>query len=256
MGRLLRSLAGLLAALLVGALLLAVAAVLALRYVNPPTSAFMLEASLHARLSGERRYHTDYRWRALTAISPEAAIAVVASEDQRFPVNNGFDFDSIRAALQAHERGARLRGASTITQQVAKNLFLTSGRSFLRKALEAGLTVLINDFWSKQRILEVYLNIAQFGPGIYGVEAAAHRFFHISAAHLTRDQAALLASVLPDPLRLHANAPSAYVLAQHDWILQQVANLGGPAYLGTVAPRFAALGAHALRPRLASEAAR
>jgi monofunctional biosynthetic peptidoglycan transglycosylase len=220
---------------------LAGAGVLALRYVNPPTSAFMLEAAAHARLAGEPHYRTDYRWRSLAAISPEAAIAVVASEDQRFPDNDGFDFDSIRAALRAHERGARLRGASTITQQVAKNLFLWSGRSFVRKALEAGLTVLVDQLWSKQRILEVYLNVAQFGPGIFGVEAAAHRYFHTSALHLTRDQAALLAAVLPDPLRLHPNAPSAYVVAQHDWIVHQIANLGGPGYLGTVAPRLAPL---------------
>ncbi|HWG77239.1 MAG TPA: monofunctional biosynthetic peptidoglycan transglycosylase [Steroidobacteraceae bacterium] len=229
--------------LLFACLLAALGAVLTLRYLSPPTSAFMLEASAQAKLQGERHYRTDYRWRSLAAISPEVAIAVVASEDQHFPDNDGFDFDSIRAALRAHERGARLRGASTITQQVAKNLFLWSGRSFLRKGLEAGLTVLIDHLWSKQRTLEVYLNIAQFGPGIFGVEAAAHRYFRTSAAHLTRDQAALLAAVLPDPLRLHPNAPSRYVMAQHDWILQQIANLGGPGYLGTVAPRFAPLGA-------------
>jgi len=240
-GRLAGRLAGFLAVLLFVCLLLASAGVLALRYINPPTSAFMLEASAQARFAGERHYHTDYRWRSLAAISPEAAIAVVASEDQRFPDNDGFDFDSIRAAVRAHEHGARLRGASTITQQVSKNLFLWSGRSFVRKALEAGLTVLVDHLWSKQRILEVYLNIAQFGPGIFGVEAAAHRYFHTSALHLTRDQAALLAAVLPDPLRLHPNAPSPYVVAQHDWIVQQIENLGGPAYLGTVAPRFAPL---------------
>jgi monofunctional biosynthetic peptidoglycan transglycosylase len=229
--------------LLLACLLAAVGAVLSLRYLNPPASAFMLEASAHARLAGEPHYRTDYRWRSLSALSPEAAIAVVASEDQHFPDNDGFDFDSIRAALHAHERGARLRGASTITQQVAKNLFLWSGRSLVRKGLEASLTVLLDHVWSKQRILEVYLNIAQFGPGIFGVEAAAHRYFHTSGAHLTRDQAALLAAVLPDPLRLHPNAPSRYVMAQHDWIVQQIANLGGPGYLGTVAPRFASLGA-------------
>lgn len=229
--------------MLLSCLLAAVGAVLALRYLNPPTSAFMLEASAHARLAGERHYHTDYRWESLAAMSPEPAIAVVASEDQHFPDNDGFDFDSIRAALRAHERGERLRGASTITQQVAKNLFLWSGRSFVRKGLEAGLTVLVDHLWTKQRILEVYLNIAQFGPGTFGVEAAAHRYFRTNATHLTRDQAALLAAVLPDPLRLHPNAPSPYVIAQHDWILQQIANLGGPGYLGTVAPRFAPLGA-------------
>ena len=240
----LTALVGLLA---LATLLLAVGAVLALRYVDPPTSAFMLEASMHARLAGEPHYRTDYRWRSLAAISPEAAIAVVASEDQHFPDNDGFDLDSIRAALRAHEHGERLRGASTITQQVAKNLFLWPGRSFVRKGLEATLTVLIDHLWSKQRTLEVYLNIAQFGPGIFGVEAAAHHYFRITALRLTRDQAALLAAVLPDPERLHPNAPSPYVVAQHDWIVQQIANLGGPGYLGTVAARFAPL-----RERLAA----
>lgn len=249
--RLFRRLLAACALLLLACALIATGAVLALRYLDPPTSAFMLEARAHAWASGERHYRTDYRWRDLASISPEAAIAVVASEDQLFPTNDGFDFDSIRAALRAHEHGERLRGASTITQQVAKNLFLWSGRSFVRKGLEAGLTVLIDQLWPKQRILEVYLNIAQFGAGVYGVEAAAHRFFHVSALRLTRDQAALLAAVLPDPLRLHPNAPSAYVVAQHDWILQQISNLGGPGYLGTVAPRFAPLGARLVPHRAA-----
>jgi monofunctional biosynthetic peptidoglycan transglycosylase len=149
--------------------------------------------------------------------------------------------------VRAHEHGERLRGASTITQQVAKNLFLWPGRSFVRKGLEASLTVLINQLWPKQRILEVYLNIAQFGPGIFGVEAAAHRYFHVSALRLTRDQCASLAAVLPDPDRLHPNPPSPYVASQRDWIVQQIANLGGPGYLATVAARFAPL-----RERLAA----
>jgi monofunctional biosynthetic peptidoglycan transglycosylase len=210
---------------------LACAGVLALRWINPPTSAMMLEARLQAWRDGEHAYHTEYQWVPLEGISPQAAIAVIASEDQNFPFHAGFDFKSIREAVRAHEHGARLRGASTISQQVAKNLFLWSGRSFVRKGLEAGMTVLIEALWPKERILEVYLNIAQFGRGIYGVEAAAHHFFHKSAAHLTRAESALLAVVLPNPLRLRVDAPSRYVLAQRDWTLQQMANLGGPAYL-------------------------
>ena len=130
-------------------------------------------------------YHTDYQWVSLEQISPHAAIAVVASEDQQFPFHAGFDFNSIREAVRASEHGKHLRGASTISQQVAKNLFLWNGRSFVRKGLEAYFTVLIEALWPKERILEVYLNIAQFGDGIYGVEAAAHRFFHKPAARLT-----------------------------------------------------------------------
>ncbi len=240
-----RRAAGLLGSVLLALLAVAILAVLALRWLNPPTSAFMLEARIHARLAGERHFQLEYHWVSLASISPQTAIAVVASEDQLFPYNDGFDFASILAALRAHERGARLRGASTITQQVARNLFLSPERSWLRKGLEAGFTVLIDTLWPKRRILEVYLNIAQFGPGIYGVGAAAHHFFHASPERLTRDDSALLAAVLPNPLRLHVDAPSRYVLAQHDWILQQIANLGGPAYLAGVLPRSMLFGPHA-----------
>jgi monofunctional biosynthetic peptidoglycan transglycosylase len=239
-----RRAARLLGALLLALCLVAIGAVLALRWLDPPTSAFMLEARAQAWLAGAHHYRLQYRWVSLAAISPQTAIAVVASEDQLFPYNDGFDFASIREALHAHERGARLRGASTITQQVARNLFLWPERSWLRKGLEAGFTVLIDTLWPKRRILEVYLNIAQFGPGIYGVGAAARHFFHTTPARLSRDDSALLAAVLPNPLRLHVNAPSGYVLAQHDWILQQIANLGGPTYLTGVVARPAALRAH------------
>src|SRR5262249_41537859 len=156
--------------------------VLTLRWVNPLTSAFMLESALEAKSTGERNYHTDYEWVSLEHISPHAALAVIASEDQQFPFHAGFDLKSIRESVRASEKGRRLRGASTISQQVAKNLFLWNGRSFVRKGLEAYMTVLIELLWPKERILEVYLNIIQLGPGIYGVQAAAHRFYHKSAA--------------------------------------------------------------------------
>ena len=226
------ALAGLIALLLVAMLL----AVLTFRVIDPPTSAVMLEARARAWWDGDRRYRTDYHWSSLEQISPQTALAVIASEDQQFPFHAGFDFNSIRAAVRAHEQGARLRGASTITQQVAKNLFLWSGRSLIRKGLEALFTVLIETCWPKERILEVYLNVSEFGYGIYGVEAAAHRFFHVPAAGLSAEQSALLAAVLPNPRRLHANAPSLYVLTQRDRILQQMANLGGAAYLRRIAP--------------------
>jgi monofunctional glycosyltransferase len=212
-------------------LLLPVLAVVALRWVHPPTSAFMLTAHVEALLDGDFHYRTQYDWVPLEAISPQAAIAVIASEDQQFPFHFGFDFHSIREAVRAHERGGKLRGASTITQQVAKNLFLWSGRSFIRKALEAGLTLSLETVLPKERILELYLNIAQFGPGIYGVEAAARHFFHEPAASLTPEQSALLAVVLPNPKLLRVDAPSHYVLSQRDHTLQQMALLGGPAYL-------------------------
>jgi monofunctional glycosyltransferase len=215
-------------------LLLSVTPVLALRWLRPLTSAFMLEAQAQAWLAHDHAYRTDFEWVPLERISPNAAIAVIASEDQQFPFHAGFDFDSIREAIRASERGKRLRGASTITQQVAKNLFLWNGRSFARKGLEAYFTVVIEALWPKERILEMYLNIAQFGEGVYGVQAAAHRFWQKPARQLSSGEAALLAAVLPNPVRLHAERPSAYVLQRRDWILGQMRRLGGAAYLRAV----------------------
>ena len=206
-------------------------AVLSLRWIDPPTSAFMLAARMQASSEHERLYRTDYEWTSLEHISPHAAIAVVASEDQQFPFHAGFDLNSIRESVRASERGHRLRGASTISQQVAKNLFLWNGHSFVRKGLEAWLTVLIETLWPKERILEVYLNIVELGHGVYGVQAAAHQFFHKSAAQLTSSDAALLAAVLPNPTRLRVDRPSAYVLSRRDWILGQMRALGGASYL-------------------------
>ncbi len=191
----------------------------------------MLEARLNAASEGDRTYRTDYEWVNLERISPHAAIAVVASEDQQFPFHAGFDFNSIRESVRASEKGKKLRGASTISQQVAKNLFLSNGRSFVRKGLEAWMTVLIELTWSKERILEVYLNIVQFGRGIYGVEAAASRFFHKPAARLSSSEAATLAAVLPNPIKMHAERPSAYVLERREQILGQMRALGGASYL-------------------------
>lgn len=208
-------------------------AVLLLRWVHPFTSAYMLEARMHAATAGVSGYHTDYEWVDLEHISPNAAIAVVASEDQQFPFHDGFDFKSIREAVRASEHGKKLRGASTISQQVAKNLFLWNG-GFLRKALEVYFTVLIEAMWPKERILEMYLNIAEFGGGVYGVEAAARHFFHKPAARLTSSESALLAAVLPNPIRLRVDRPSAYVLSRRDWILGQMRGLGGPGYLKAI----------------------
>ena len=208
--------------------------VLLLRWMPPFTSAFMLEARIEALLAGEKGYHTDYNWVSLERISPHAAIAVIASEDQTFPFNYGFDFHSIRGAVRAAERGKRLRGASTISQQVARNLFLWPGRSFVRKGIEAYFTVLLQTLWPKERILEVYLNVAQFGRGTYGVEAAARRFYHEPAARLSAGQAALLAAVLPDPVHWHVDRPSRFVAWKQQWILAQMRNLGGAAYLKEV----------------------
>jgi monofunctional glycosyltransferase len=208
--------------------------VLSLRWIDPPTSAFMLESRLRAVSEGDRTYRTDYEWVNLERISPYAAIAVIASEDQQFPFHTGFDLNSIRESVRASERGKKLRGASTISQQVAKNLFLWNGRSYVRKGVEAWMTVLIELTWPKERILEVYLNIVELGRGIYGMEAAARRFYHKPAARLTSSEAAVLAAVLPNPIRMHADRPSAYVQQRREWILGQMRALGGASYLQAV----------------------
>lgn len=207
-----------------------VLAVVALRWIPPVTSGVMVEKKLSSVVAG-KTYHVDYRWVPWSRISPYAALAVIASEDQNFPKHHGFDFESIQKAMDAHDKGARLRGASTISQQVAKNVFLWSGRSFVRKGLEAGFTVLIEALWPKRRILEVYLNVAELGDGIFGVEAAGQRFFRKPAARLAPAEAAVLAAVLPNPIRLRANRPSAYVEERRAAIMSQMDLLGGTGFL-------------------------
>jgi monofunctional biosynthetic peptidoglycan transglycosylase len=214
------------------ALLLAICvlATFALRFIPPLTTAVIVERRVSALVHG-RAYKVDYRWVPWSRISPRAALAVIASEDQNFATHWGFDVESIQQAVDAHERGQRLRGASTISQQVAKNLFLWSGRSYVRKGLEAYFTVLIELTWSKRRILEVYLNIVELGDGVFGVEAASQRFFHKPASRLSPDEAALLAAVLPNPIRLRADRPSAYVEERRTWIVQQMEQIGGSGYI-------------------------
>ena len=230
--RLLRSLAILVLAWLAMTWLM----VLLLRFVPPWTSAVMLERQLGAWIHGERDFQLHQHWVPWKRISPWVPLAMVAGEDQKFPYHHGFDFDSIQNAMDAADDGKRLRGASTISQQTAKNLFLWNGRSFVRKGLEAYFTVLIELTWPKQRILEVYVNIAELGNGIYGVGAASEAYFHASPAQLGPAQAARLAAVLPNPIRLHADRPSAYVQGRANWIQQQMNHLGGPAYIEDRAP--------------------
>ena len=224
--------------LVLGGLILAISAsvlaVLALRFIHPATSAFMLESYLSAWVGGDLHYRADYRWTPYAAISRHAKLAVIASEDQKFAFHPGFDFEAIDKALAERERGTRIRGASTISQQVAKNLFLWPGQSFVRKGLEAYLTLLIELLWPKQRILEVYLNVAEFAPGVYGVGAAAPRLFGTVPSRLSRSQSARLAAVLPSPRHLHADRPSAYVLRREAWIIEQMNTLGGADYMREV----------------------
>ena len=206
-------------------LILTGAVVLALRWLDPPTTAFMLRD--RAAAGDDRRYRFRHEWIDNRQISAHLKVAVIAAEDQTFPEHHGFDLKSINDALEDRERGRRIRGASTISQQVAKNLFLWPGQSWVRKALEAYFTVLIEALWPKQRVLEVYLNVAEFGKGVFGAGAAAEVFFAKSPARLTQSEAALLAAVLPSPKRMRVNAPSRYVRSRQQWILGQMRGLGG-----------------------------
>lgn len=205
------------------AILVSLALTLPWRWLPPPTTAFMLQHRLVAE--GPVR-HQWVPWRELSSALP---ISVVAAEDQKFPLHCGFDFNSISQAIQENRRICR--GASTISQQVAKNLYLWPGRSLVRKALEAYFTVLIELTWPKRRILEVYLNVAEFGPGIYGVGAASRAFFGKPPAKITSREAALLAAVLPGPKSMSAARPSNYVRKRGADIQAAVKSLGGPGYL-------------------------
>jgi monofunctional glycosyltransferase len=230
LGRLGRAVLGLILVCLV----VSVAAVAVLRWINPPYTAFMAEAQIDAWASRDAKYLFRHSWVDLNRISPNLPLAVVASEDQKFPEHWGFDVEAIEKAYALNQHSHKVRGASTISQQVAKNLFLWSGRSYLRKGLEAYFTVLIEAAWPKRRILEVYLNIAEFGYGTYGAEAAAQRFFHKPASRLTRSDAAVLAAVLPNPQRFSLAAPSRYIQQRREWILGQMQALGGPEMLGEI----------------------
>ncbi|WNY89789.1 monofunctional biosynthetic peptidoglycan transglycosylase [Leclercia adecarboxylata] len=201
-------------------------------FLPVPFSAVMVERQVSNWLSGNFSYFAHSDWVSMDEISPWMGLAVIAAEDQKFPQHWGFDVGAIEKALAHNERNeSRMRGASTLSQQTAKNLFLWDGRSWVRKGFEAGLTLGIETVWSKKRILTVYLNIAEFGEGIFGVEAAAQRYFNKPASRLTASEAALLAAVLPNPIRFKASAPSGYVRSRQAWILRQMRQLGGEGFM-------------------------
>jgi monofunctional biosynthetic peptidoglycan transglycosylase len=207
-------------------LVLNILLVVVFRFVPVPTSGLMVQRRLEA-WSEHKPYSARHRWVPLEDISPSLGVAVIAAEDQNFTEHFGFDWQAIEKAVQHNEHSRRKRGASTVSQQTAKNLFLWSSRSWTRKGLEAWFTLLIEAGWSKKRILEVYLNIVEFGDGVYGAEAAARAYFGKSAKRLTPSEAALLAAVLPNPHRFHASAPSDYLRGRQAWILTQMRQLGG-----------------------------
>ena len=225
-----------------------IAQVLALRFIDPPFSMFMVARQLDAALAGDGRFRIAHDWRDMDAMSSNLPLALVAAEDQNFASHNGFDFVAIEKAQKhnekmverAEKRGKpvrRLRGASTISQQTAKNLFLWQGRGptrWLRKGLEVWYTALIELLWPKTRILEMYANVAEFGDGIYGGQAAARSFFRKDAARLSAAEAARLAAVLPSPKRYSAARPGPYVQRRTNAIQRQMRYMGGSDYLRTL----------------------
>ncbi|MDO9269182.1 MAG: monofunctional biosynthetic peptidoglycan transglycosylase [Methylobacter sp.] len=195
-----------------------------LRWVPAPTSAFMVYRHFEDLRDDGAFKAIKYSWIGAKKISPYACSAVIAAEDQRFFQHSGFDLNSIQSSIDVYMDGGRLRGASTISQQVAKNLFLTPSKSLVRKGLEVWFTLLIELLWSKERILVVYLNIAEFGDHLFGIEAASQHYFGIHANQISRSQAALLAATLPNPILLRAAQPSNYLLKRQRWILRQMQN--------------------------------
>jgi monofunctional glycosyltransferase len=200
--------------------------VILFRFVPVPVTPLMIIRCVEQKLDG-KDLKLKKNWVPLEQISSHLPLAVVCSEDQNFLNHSGFDFNAIEKAMKHNERSKRKRGASTISQQTAKNLFLWPGRSWIRKGLEVYFTFLIELTWSKQRIMEVYLNIIEMGDGVYGAEAAGKNFFRKSAKNLSASEAALIAAVLPNPRKFSAAKPSRYVAARQQWVLRQMGHWGG-----------------------------
>jgi len=201
--------------------ILSITSVVVYKWVLVPITPLMVIRCIEQKSEG-KEIMMKHNWVSLQKISPQLQLAVVCSEDQNYLKHNGFDFGAIQKALKENEEGKRIRGGSTITQQTAKNVFLWQGRSYLRKGLEAWFTLLIEFFWSKERIMEVYLNSIEMGNGIYGAEAASQFWFKKSAANLSKDEAAAIAAILPNPLNYKANPANNYIQKRKVWVKQQM----------------------------------
>ena len=210
--------------------IISIVSVVAFRWLPVPFTPLMLIQCVEQTFDSKRDLKLKKDWVALEEISPNLQLAVVCSEDQNFLEHYGFDLDAIERAVKHNKNHKRKMGASTISQQTAKNVFLYDGRNWIRKGLEVYFTLMIELIWNKERIMEVYLNVIEFGDGIYGAEAASQQFFHTSAKKLTREQAAILAAVLPAPRRFSAVHPSPYIRGRQGWILGQMDNWGELKY--------------------------
>jgi len=195
------------------------------RFIPVPITPLMVIRVVENAFDEKRDVRLVKDWVPFSQISKNAPQAVYASEDQKFLDHNGFDFEAMETAWENNKKGKRVKGASTITQQTVKNVFLWPGRSYLRKALEAYFTVLVELIWPKERIMEVYLNVIEMGDGIYGIEAAAQTYYKKPAAKLNRSQAAMIAAVLPNPRRWTPKKPTPYIVGRQAWILRQMNNL-------------------------------
>ena len=200
---------------------LSVLSVILFRWVPIPVTPLMLIRCVEQKTDG-KKMHLEHDWEPFENITPKLQLAVVCSEDQNYLKHFGFDWGAIQKAMKENEQGKNMRGASTITQQTAKNVFLWPGRSYIRKAFEVWFTLLIEIFWSKERIMEVYLNSIEMGDGVYGAEAAAQHWFSKKASKLTKDEAAAIAAILPNPLKYKANPASNYIAKRKEWIKQQM----------------------------------
>ena len=204
---------------------LSIGLVILYRFVPVPITPLMVIRLVEQAIDPEKQVRLVKDWVPISEMSRHAPQAVVGAEDQTFMNHFGFDFKSLKKAWEGNKKNKRVKGASTITQQTAKNVFLWPSRSYVRKAFEAYFTVLIEIFWSKERILEVYLNVIEMGDGIYGIEAASQTFFDKSSSKLSKGQAALIAAVLPNPRRWSPARPTSYIKGRQSWIMRQMSNL-------------------------------
>lgn len=205
---------------------LSIATTIIFRFVPIPVTPLMLIRCCEHMIDGEAP-RLSYKWRSLDKISKELPLAVIASEDQKFPEHNGFDIEAIKKAWKNNEKGRRIKGGSTISQQTAKNVFLWNGRNWVRKGFEVYFTFLIETLWSKERIIEVYVNVIEMGDGVYGAQAAGQKFFKKDASQLNASQSALIAACLPNPVKYKASSPSGYIKKRQRWIQRQMNNLRG-----------------------------
>jgi len=203
-------------------LILSILWVLTYKWIDVPATPLMGIR----KYQSEKKYEIQHQWVPLKNISKNLQLAVICSEDQRFVTHSGFDKEAIEKVILEYQSGKKLRGASTISQQTAKNIFLWGSRSWIRKGLETYFTFLIENLWSKERILEIYLNSIEMGNNVYGAQAASKFWFNKSAKHLTKKEAATIAAILPNPRKYVANPPSAYILKKQKWILLQMQNYG------------------------------